>query len=87
MHLADTLSRAYLPTEDQSPAEAEAERIHSVDFLALSELQLLEIQRETAVDPVLQSLIQVILKDWSDRKEDVPRCLRRAREAVYGYRD
>ena len=72
MHLADTLSRAYLPTEDQSPAETEAERIHAVDFLPISEPQLLEIQHETAADPVLQSLIQVILKGLPDRKENVP---------------
>ena len=72
MHLADTLSRVYLPTDDQSPAEAEVERINAVDFLPISEPQLLEIQRVTAADPVLQSLIQVILKGWPDRKENVP---------------
>ena len=42
------------------------------DFLPISEPQLLEIQREIAADPVLQSLIQVILKGWPDRKENVP---------------
>ena len=34
MYLADTLSRAYLPTTDRSSTEKEAERIHAVDFLA-----------------------------------------------------
>jgi len=33
MYLADTLSRAYLPTTTLSPAEEETERIHAVDFL------------------------------------------------------
>ena len=33
MYLADTLSRAYLPTTACSPAEEEMERIHTVDFL------------------------------------------------------
>ena len=72
MYLSDTLSRAYLPTTEQSPAEKETERIHAVDYLPISEPQLLEIQRETAADPVLQSLTQVILKGWPDRKEKLP---------------
>ena len=60
VHLSDTLSRAYLPTTDRSPAEKEAERIHAFDFLPISEAQLVEIQYETAADPVMQSLTQVI---------------------------
>ena len=72
MYLADTLSRAYLPTTARSPAEEETERIHAVDFLPISEPQLAEIQRETAADSVLQSLIQVILQGWPDQKEALP---------------
>lgn len=83
MHLSDTLSRAYLPTTDHSQAESEAERIHAVDFLPISEPQLEEIQRETAADPVLQALTQVILKGWPDRKEDLPLEL----HAYYGVQD
>ena len=60
VHLSDTLSRAYLPTTDRSPAEKEAERIHAFDFLPISEAQLVEIQHETAADPVMQSLTRVI---------------------------
>ena len=66
MFLADTLSRAYLPTTARSPAEEEMERIHAVDYLPISEPQLAEIQRETAADSMLQSLIQVILQGWPD---------------------
>ena len=72
MYLADTLSRAYLPTTDHSSTEKEVERIHAVDFLAISEPQLVEIQQETAADPVLQSLTQVILKGWPEKKDDLP---------------
>ena len=72
MYLADTLSRAYLPTTARSPAEEETERIHAVDFLPISEPQLAEIQHETAADPVIQSLIQVILQGWPDQKEALP---------------
>ena len=68
MRLADTLSRAYLPTTARSPAEQETERIHAVDSLPISEPQLAEIQRETAVDPVLQPPTEVILKGWPDQK-------------------
>ena len=72
MYLADTLSRAYLPTTARYPAEEEIERIHAVDFLPISEPQLIEIQRETAADSVLQSLIQVILQGWPGQKEALP---------------
>ena len=72
LYLADTLSRAYLPTTARSPAEEETERIHAVDFLPISEPQLAEIQRETAADSVLQSLIEVILQGWPDQKEALP---------------
>ena len=60
IYLSDTLSRAYLSTTDRSPAEEEAERIHGSDFLPISEPQLVEVQHETAADPVMQALTQVI---------------------------
>ena len=72
MFLADTLSRAYLLTTAHSPAEEETERIHAVDFGPISEPQSAEIQRETAADSVLQSIIQVILQGWPDQKEALP---------------
>ena len=70
MYLSDTLSRAYLPTTDHSPTEKEVEQIHAVDFLAILEPQLAEIQQETAAELVLQSLTQVILKGWPEKKDD-----------------
>ena len=72
MFLADTLSRAYLQKTARSPAEEDTERIHAADFLPISEPQLAEIQRETAADSVLQSLIQVILQGWPHQKEALP---------------
>ena len=56
MYLSDTLSRAYLPTTGPSPAKEETERIHGIDFLPIS--QLVQIQHETAANPVTQSLTQ-----------------------------
>lgn len=66
MYLADTLSRAYLslsPTDTQrSETQKEVESIHAVDYLAISEQQLTEIKQETAKDPTLQTLKNVILR-------------------------
>ena len=67
----DTLSCAYLPTTDRSLTEKEVEQIHAVDFLAILEPQLAEIQQETAAEPVLQSLTQVIVKGWPEKKDDL----------------
>ena len=66
MYLADTLSRTYLsqsPTDTlRSETEKEVESIHAVDYLAISEQQLSEIRQETAKDPTLQALKNVILR-------------------------
>lgn len=72
MHLADTLSRAYLKTYERSCAEVEAEKICAVQFLPMSEPQLKEIQKETASDTTLQILKKVILNGWPDNKNEVP---------------
>lgn len=62
MYLADMLSRAYLPQEHHpEKADQEEGRIHSTNFLSLSEPQIQGIREETAKDPVLQSLKAVML--------------------------
>ena len=77
MYLADTLSRAYLslsPTDTQrSETEKEVESIHAVDYLAISEQQLSEIKQETAKDPTLQTLKNVILRGWPENSSSVPK--------------
>ena len=77
MYLADTLSRAYLslsPTDTQrSETEKEVESIHAVDYLAISEQQLSEIKQETAKDPTLQTLKNVILRRWPENSSSVPK--------------
>ena len=73
LYLADTLSRAYLPQEHlPGKADQEVERIHSVNFLSVSEPQIQEIREETAKDPVLQSLKAVILNGWPNQRESLP---------------
>ena len=77
MYLADTLSRAYLslsPTDTlRSETEKEVESIHAVDYLAISEQQLSEIKQETAKDPTLQTLKNVILRGWPENSSSVPK--------------
>ena len=75
MYLANTLSRAYLsqsPTDTQrSETEKEVESIHAVDYLAISELQLSDIKQQTAKDPTLQTLKNVILRGWPENSSSV----------------
>ena len=77
MYLADTLSRAYLslsPTDTlRSETEKEVESILAVDYLAISEQQLSEIKQETAKDPTLQTLKNVILRGWPENRSSVPK--------------
>ena len=76
MYLADTLSRAYLlQTPTPGKSDEEVERIHSMNFLPVSEPQIQEIRQETANDPVLQSLKAVILTGWPSERESLPSAL------------
>ena len=88
MHLADTLSRAYLPTTVRSPAEQETERIHTVDFLPyfmvrdeLSTQDGILFKGLRCVIPV--SLRPKIRERLHGAHTGVEGCLRRARETVY----
>ena len=54
-------------------AEKEVESIHAVDYLAISEQQLSEIKQETAKDPTLQTLKNVILRGWPENSSSVPK--------------
>ena len=73
MYLADTLSRAYLPQEHHpGKADQEVERIHSVNFMSVSEPHIQEIREETAKDPVLQSLKVMILNGWPSQRKSLP---------------
>ena len=73
MYLADTLSRAYLPQEHYpGKADQEVERVHSVNFLSISEPQIQEIREATAKDPVLQALKATILNGWPSQRKKLP---------------
>lgn len=73
MYLTDRLSRAYLPQEHYPrKADQEVQRIHSVNFLSISEPQIQEICKETAKDPVLQTLKATILNGWPSQRKKLP---------------
>ena len=58
---ADTRSRAYLESYEQSAIESEVECIHATHFLPVPDHQLKELQRETTCDPTLQFVKKAIL--------------------------
>ena len=64
MFLADTLSRAYLPSSKQD----ESETINMIKFLPVSEARLLQIQRATEMDESLQILKAAIQQGWPEDK-------------------
>ena len=71
LHLADTLSRAYLPTTAH-PTGAEVEHINTTAFLPVSATRLQEIQQATESDEALQILKNVILHGWPEHHGQVP---------------
>ncbi|KAK3745481.1 hypothetical protein QZH41_007545 [Actinostola sp. cb2023] len=71
MHLADTLSRAFLPTTDH-PSGAEFENINMTSYLPISSDRLKEIRTATGGDEVLQMLKDVILQGWPLERKDLP---------------
>ena len=70
MHLADMLSRAYLPF--QSKEEDEIESVNMVRYLPISDKRLDEIRVETRKDQSLRSLSETILVGWPEDKKYAP---------------
>jgi len=67
--LADTLSRAAVPTGD-SEAYEELQEINMV--LSVSEERYEEFQQETKVDQELQAVLTMVRNEWPDTKQQVP---------------
>ena len=68
-HLADPLSRSYLP--HQVTCQQEFEAIHSVCDLCLTEDKLADLKRAYANDETMQTLVQTILEGWPEHKAQV----------------
>lgn len=71
LYLANTLSRAYLPTT-LHPTGAEFENINAAAFLPVSTSRLREIQQATEDDEILQALKAIILRGWPDDCSQLP---------------
>ena len=69
MHLADNLSRAYLPGSSSSKSLPE---INMIEALSIDEDKIKRLQSHTREDQTLQIVKSVILRGWPDDKSDVP---------------
>ena len=68
--LADTLSRAYLPSKaTDQPDEFE---IHVLDSGQMSEMMFYKLRDETKSDPELQQLQKVVMSGWPQTKVETP---------------
>ena len=75
MHLADTLSRAYLPTGAVSDFVHLLEAVDHTEDLPVSHERLQEIRQASANDATLSRLATVIRNGWPDAKSKVEACL------------
>ena len=76
MHLADTLSRAYLSDVPPSAFTEELSTIDARESTYISKGCLDEIEQRTKEDPILQELDRVIRKGWPETKAEAPLQLR-----------
>ena len=70
LHLANTLSQAYLPTTAHAPA-SEFENINAAAYLPVSASRLREIQQATANDQVLCTLKTTIIQGWPEERKQI----------------
>ena len=73
MYLADTLSRAFLPTTENTQGEFEC--VNVVKLLPMTDERLEEIRSSTRDDDVLQQLKEVIQIGWPEEKQELPAVL------------
>ena len=67
LYLADTLSRAFKPSNQPSP-QSDLEIVCMIANVPMTENRISEIQSVSAIDPELQLLKTVILKGWPTDK-------------------
>ena len=79
MHIADTLSRTYLPETSETEENLEVLRFHEeleninmVQNLPVSDEAKNAIRVETSKDEDLQSLVHVVQKGWPEMKAALP---------------
>ena len=86
LHVADTLSRAYLPCaqiegsrlevcftlDSRTPLEKEMESVNAFSFLSVTPLGLARVRQSTKADDGMALLKGVIQAGWPDTLEEVP---------------
>ena len=87
MHIADPLSRAYLPSTSQdeevqedmwgvndirSPTEVEAEYVNMAEFVPIRQTTLTEIKAATESDPELELFTTIIKQGWPESLAALP---------------
>lgn len=70
MHIADMLSRAYLPLDPHH--KDQFSQVNAVCHLRISEQRLRDLQQATKMDKTLAILKNVILQGWPDSKQSLP---------------
>jgi uncharacterized protein YnzC (UPF0291/DUF896 family) len=71
MHIADTLSRAYLPDYENSQ-QNDIVDVNVVQHISVSPDRIKEIQHHTAMDETLQELRKVIVEGWPESTREIP---------------
>ena len=74
MHLADMLSRAYLPLVNACAFTRELEDIDHRTWLPVTKDRWQELKNAAADDLVQQRPQAVIMHGWPDSRADVPVC-------------
>lgn len=83
MHIADALSRAYLPVTNSPDKDIEAQVHMVMSNLPVSNEKLRVFRAETAKDVILNKLIQTVLQGWPETKSEVVKDI----HAYWNYRD
>lgn len=69
MHIADLLSRAYLPDTTGTTDFAD---VSAISYTGMSDGQIQDLKTHTSQDETLQELKSVILEGWPEQKSNVP---------------
>lgn len=69
MHIADLLSRSYLPSDSACDS---FDHVNAVDYVPVRSERLSRMRKATSEDPVLQLLIATVLEGWPEEKMQIP---------------
>eukprot|EP00057_Strongylocentrotus_purpuratus_P027755 XP_011682229.1 PREDICTED: uncharacterized protein K02A2.6-like [Strongylocentrotus purpuratus] len=72
MYIADTLSRAYLPSMEEDGRRVEMEQVNLLDHLPIAKPLLEKLKQCTAENEVMQELRATVMNGWPRRQQDLP---------------